>query len=186
MMNLGQVMTSAIVAAAAAVAVTAIGVASARQAAKREQPRDVGGPYRSAKVRRATLTERPGERLVAAGSALLACATGPALVIALLTLKWEGIGVTLLPALLVVTARLYAAAITFRGGDLGAARTIAHASLLLDVPLLVFSIVHVRLEDAATYDLSLAIVAGMFALADGIQALLVLTVPFAPRRMIRE
>jgi len=186
MIDLWQVMTSAIVAAAAAVAVTAIGVASARHATKREHPRDVGGPYRSTKVPRAPVIERPGERLVAAGSALLACAAGPALVIALLTLKWEGIGVTLLPALLVVTARLYASLITFRGGDLGAARTIAHASLLLDVPLLVFSIVHIRLEDAASYELSLAIVAGVFALADGVQALLVLTVPFAPRRVIRE
>jgi hypothetical protein len=110
------------------------------------------------------------------------------LIAALFTLEWEGIGVTLLPALLVVAARLYASFVTFRGGDLGVARTIAHASLLLDVPLLVFSMVHVRLDDGApAASLSLAIVAGAFALADGVQALLVLTVPFAaPRAAVRE
>jgi len=103
-------------------------------------------------------------------------------IVSLLTLKWEGIGVTLIPALLVVAARLYASLVTFRGGGQGVARVIAHASLLLDAPLFVFSIVHLGatpmppIEDGHE-SLSLAVVAGTFALADGLQALLVLTMP---------
>jgi hypothetical protein len=185
--NVANVMTCALVAAAAATSVTLAGVASARLAARRSTPRDVGGPYRSPRPASLGRTIRPGERLVAVGSALVACAAGPALVIALLALKWEGIGVTLFPALLVVGARLYASFVTFSRGDLGPARTIAHASLLLDVPLLVFSIVHVRLDDGAAHEaISLAIVAGAFALADGLQAMLVLTVPHATPRATRD
>lgn len=184
--SVSSFMTSALVAAVAAVAITGIGVLSARAATYEERRRDVGGPYRSMRLPEPPKAERSGERLVALGGALLASAAGPALILALVTLEWEGIGVTLLPALLVVAARLYASFVTFRGGDLGAARTIAHASLLLDVPLLVFSIVHVRLDDGAVREsLSLAIVSGTFALADGVQALLVLIVP-SPRAVIRE
>jgi hypothetical protein len=169
--------------ASAALVVTMLGVTSARQAARRNAVRDVAqGPYRTTMLARIVHARRPGERLVAAGGALLACAAGPALIAALLTLKWEGIGVTLMPALLVVAARLYASLVTFRGGDLAVARVIAHASLLLDVPLLAFSIVHLGctpmppIEDGHE-SLSLAVVAGTFALADGLQALLVLTMP---------
>jgi len=179
-------------AAAAALLLTMFGVASARQATQRNVRRDVGqGPYRTTALARIIRARRHpvslGERLVAAGGALLACAAGPALIVALLTLKWEGIGVTLIPALLVVVARFYASLVTFRGGDLGVARVIAHASLLLDVPLLVFSIVHVRLIDSSGHEsLSLAVVAGTFALADGLQALLVLTMPSSVSKAIRE
>jgi hypothetical protein len=175
--------------ASAALVVTTLGVASARQAARRNVRRDVGqGPYRTTVLARIIRAKRPGERLVAAGGALLACAAGPALIVALLTLKWEGIGVTLMPALLVVAARLYASLVTFRGSNVDGsedgtsrgqsiARVIAHASLLLDVPLLLFSIVHVRVIEDGHESLSLAVVAGTFALADGLQALLVLTMP---------
>ena len=162
--------------ASAALFVTMLGVSRARQAQR--NVRHIGGPYRTTALERISRAERPGERLVAAGGAILACAAGPALVVALVTLRWEGIGVTLIPALLVVAARLYASLVTFRGGDLGVARVIAHASLLLDAPLLVFSIVHVRFIDrSGDESLSLAVVAGTFALADGLQALLVLTMP---------
>ena len=164
--------------ASAALLMTMVGVASARQAARRNVTREVGqGPYRTTVLARFIAASRPGERLVAAGGALLACAAGPALIASLVTLKWEGIGVGLMPALLVVAARLYASLVVFRGGDLGVARVIAHASLLLDVPLLVFSIVHVRVIEDGHESLSLAVVAGTFALADGLQALLVLTMP---------
>ncbi len=177
-MNLADVMTSALVAAAAGTSVTVAGVASARSAARAAKPNDVGGPYRSPRPATLAKARRPGERLVAAGGALLACAAGPALVIALVALKWEGIGVTLFPALLVVGARLYASFVAFRRGDLGPARTIAHASLLLDVPLLAFSIIHARLDESGSHEaISLAIVAAAFALTDGVQATLVLTVP---------
>jgi hypothetical protein len=182
-----MMMTTLIAVASAALFVTMLGVATARQAARRRPRRDVGGPYRTTVVARIIRSRRPGERLVAAGGALLACAAGPALIAALLTLKWEGIGVTLIPALLVVASRLYASLVTFRGGDLGVARVIAHASLLLDVPLFVFSIVHLGdtpmppIEDGYE-SLSLAVVAGTFALADGLQALLVLGMPPAPIR----
>jgi hypothetical protein len=180
-MSFVDMMTRAFAVATAAVLLTLLGVASARGAARRVHPRDLGGPYRTTKIARLAAAVRPGERMVAAGGALLACAAAPALVLALATLKWEGIGVTLFPALLVVAARLYTSLNTFRGGNLGAARVIAHASLLLDVPLFVFSIIHVRvIEDSADHNaLSLAIVAGAFALADGMQALLVLIVPIA-------
>jgi len=167
--------------ASAALFVTMLGVSRARQA-RRDVRRDMGGPYRTTMLERIIRAERPGERLVAAGGALLACAAGPALIVSLLTLKWEGIGVTLIPALLVVAARLYASLVTFRGGGQGVARVIAHASLLLDAPLFVFSIVHLGatpmppIEDGHE-SLSLAVVAGTFALADGLQALLVLTMP---------
>jgi len=167
--------------ASAALFVTMLGVSRARQA-RCNVRRDIGGPYRTTMLERIIRAERPGERLVAAGGALLACAAGPALIVALLTLKWEGIGVTLIPALLVVAARLYASLVTFRGGGQGVARVIAHASLLLDAPLFVFSIVHLGatpmppIEDGHE-SLSLAVVAGTFALADGLQALLVLTMP---------
>lgn len=186
-----NMLTTLFAIASAALAVTMFGVASARQAARRNVTRDVGqGPYRTMALERIIHAKRPGERLVAAGGAILACAAGPALIAALLTLKWEGIGVTLMPALLVVAARLYASLVTFRGGDLGALRVIAHASLLLDVPLLVFSIVHLGdtpmppIADGLE-SLSLAVVAGTFALADGLQALLVLTMPPVPSA-IRE
>ena len=177
-MNLENMLTTLFAVASAALVVTMLGVSRARRAARRNVVRDVGqGPYRTTVLARLIAASRPGERLVAAGGALLACAAGPALIAALFTLKWEGIGVTLMPALLVVAARLYASLVTFRGGDLGVARVIAHASLLLDVPLLVFSIVHVRLIEDGHESLSLAVVAGTFALADGLQALLVLTMP---------
>jgi hypothetical protein len=180
-MNLENMLTTLFAVASGALLVTMFGVASARQAARRNAIRDVGqGPYRTTVLERIIRAKRPGERLVAAGGALLACAAGPALIAALLTLKWEGIGVTLMPALLVVAARLYASLVTFRGGDLGVARVIAHASLLLDVPLFVFSIVHVRVIEDGHESLSLAVVAGTFALADGLQALLVLTMPAVP------
>ena len=188
-MNLENMLTTLFAVASAALFVTMFGVASARQAARRTAKRDVphgGGPYRTTVLARIAAAARPGERLVAAGGALLACAAGPALIVALLTLKWEGIGVTLMPALLVVAARLYASLVTFRGGDLGALRVIAHASLLLDVPLLVFSIVHVRVIEDGHESLSLAVVAGTFALADGLQALLVLTMPSRVSGPIRE
>ncbi|HEY2368794.1 MAG TPA: hypothetical protein VGH87_20505 [Polyangiaceae bacterium] len=179
-MNLENMLMSLFAVASAALVVTTLGVASARQAARRNVRRDVAqGPYRTTVLARIIRAKRPGERLVAAGGALLACAAGPALIVALLTLKWEGIGVTLMPALLVVAARLYASLVTFRGSSRGQsiARVIAHASLLLDVPLLVFSIVHVRVTEDGHESLSLAVVAGTFALADGLQALLVLTMP---------
>jgi hypothetical protein len=176
--NLENMLMMLFAVASCALFVTMFGVASARQAARENVIRDVGqGPYRTTVLARIIRAERPGERLVAAGGVLLACAAGPALVGALLTLKWEGIGVTLIPALLVVAARVYASLVTFRGGDLGVARVIAHASLLLDVPLLVFSIVHVRVIEDGHESLSLAVVAGTFALADGLQAVLVLGMP---------
>jgi len=185
-MNVENMLTTLFAVASAALVVTMLGVASARQAARRNVVRDVGqGPYRTTVLARIIHARRPGERLVAAGGALLALAAGPALIAALLTLKWEGIGVTLMPALLVVAARLYASLVVFRGGDLGVARVIAHASLLLDVPLLLFSIVHVRVIEDGHESLSLAVVAGTFALADGLQALLVLTMP-PVRGAIRE
>ncbi len=172
-----------------ALVLTATGAATARSR-PRALPRPSAGPYRASKLPPGGLRiDRAGERLVAAGGALLACVAGPALVVALLSLKWEGIGVTLLPALLLVGARLYASIVTFRGADLGAVRTIAHASLLLDVPLLAFSLIHMRvIEGAGSHEsLSLAAVAGAFAAADGLQAALVLTVPFTHRaRVVRE
>src|SRR5262249_20913021 len=132
------------------------------------------GPYRVARF--AAALPAPGAPAIAAGSALLACASGPVLVGALVTLRWEGIGVMLLPALLLVLARLYAAIVTLRTGELGEARVVAHASLLLDVPLLSFSFVHMHLIEAGHETLSLAAIAGAFALADGLQAALVLVV----------
>lgn len=174
-----------------ALVITAAGTASSRRLRGSHAPaRSFGGPYRVMKLAPMGLrTERSGERLVAAGSALLACVAGPALVAALVSLRWEGIGVTLLPALLLVAARLWVSLSTFRGQDLGAARTIAHASLLLDVPLFAFSLIHMRIiESGGGHEsLSLAAVAGAFAAADGAQAALVLAVPFAHRaRVIRE
>jgi hypothetical protein len=172
----GMMTTSAIV-ASAALMLTMLGVASARRATRSEWAASIGGPYRTTALARVAAEARPGERLVAAGGALLACAAGPALIVALVTLRWENIGVSLVPALLVVAARLYASLVTFRGADLAVARVIAHASLLLDVPLALFSIVHIRLIEDGHASLSLAVVAGTFALADGLQALLVLTMP---------
>jgi hypothetical protein len=171
--NLDPMMTTLGAVASAALFVTMLGVAAARQAVRGDR-RHAGGPYRTTALAHGVAPRRPGERLVAAGGALLACSAGPALIIALVRLKWEGIGVTLFPALLVVAARLYVSLVTFRGGDLGATKVIAHASLLLDVPLLAFSIVHVGIIDGDHASLSLAVVAGAFALADGLQASLVL------------
>jgi hypothetical protein len=171
-----------ILVASAALMLTVLGVASARRATTRGWSGCVGGPYRTTAFTRVATAKRPGERLVAAGGALLACAAGPALIGALVTLRWENIGVSLAPALLVVGARLYASLVTLRGADLAVARVIAHASLLLDVPLALFSVVHVRLIEDGHASLSLAVVAGTFALADGLQALLVLTMPSPPIR----
>jgi hypothetical protein len=171
-----------IIVASAALMLTVLGVVSAWRPAKSEGAGTLGGPYRTTAFARIAAEARPGERLVAAGGALLACAAGPALIVALVTLKWENIGVSLAPALLVVAARLYASLVTFRGADLAVARVIAHASLLLDVPLALFSIVHVRIIEDGHESLSLAVVAGTFALADGLQALLVLTMPPSPIR----
>src|SRR5260221_10090983 len=123
-MNLENMMTTSLAVASAALMVTTFGLASARRALRAARRGRVGGPYRTATLAPILCPRRSGERLVAAGGALLACASGPALIVALLTLKWEGFGVTLLPALLVVAARLYASLVTFRGGDLGVARVI--------------------------------------------------------------
>lgn len=173
-----------------ALVLTGAGAATARRNRPAALARRAPSPYRASRIPPGGLRiARAGERLVAAGGALLACVAGPALVVALLSLKWEGIGVTLLPALLLVGARLYASIVTFRGADLGAVRTIAHASLLLDVPLFAFSLLHMRvIESAGTHEgLSLAAVAGAFAAADGLQAALVLAVPFTHRaRVVRE
>jgi hypothetical protein len=185
------VITLAFVLAFVAMVLTAAGAATARRWRPRvSRAPSAAGPYRVPRLAPSGLrVQRSGERLVAAGGALLACVCGPALVTALLSLKWEGIGVTLLPALLLVAARLYASLVTFRGSDLGAARTIAHASLLLDVPLLAFSILHMRVIESGVDHggLSLAAVAGAFAAADGLQAALVLAVPFTHRAsVVRE
>lgn len=163
-----------------ALSTIAMGLTAAGAVALRESPpalrRAIGGPYRTKTLDAALPPVVSGTRLVAVGSALLACTTGPALIVALASLRWEGIGVTLFPALLLVAARLYASVATFRQGDLAAARIIGHASLLLDVPLLVFSLVHMKLieGDSSHESLSLAAVAGAFAVADGLQAALVL------------
>lgn len=170
-----NMMTSALALSTIAVGLTAAGAFAARENAP-ALSRAFGGPYRTKTLDASVPPAVSGARLVAVGSALLACTTGPALVVALASLRWEGIGVTFFPALLLVAARLYASVATFRLGDLAVARIIGHASLLLDVPLLVFSVVHMKLieGDSSHESLSLAAVAGAFAVADGLQAALVL------------
>ncbi len=133
------------------------------------------GPYRSPSPSRPVPERRAAHRLGAIGSILLSAGAMPALVGALVSLRWEGIGVTLLAAIVLALARLQSAIAVLREEGVDGARLLARASLLFDLPVAVFAIVHIRfVEDGLHDSWSLAAVAGAFAVIDGVQAAMVL------------
>ncbi|HSQ68054.1 MAG TPA: hypothetical protein VLM85_32815 [Polyangiaceae bacterium] len=139
------------------------------------------GPYRSPAPSAVRPEPSSAHRLSAFGSILLSAGAMPALVGALVSLRWEGIGVTLLAAVVLAFARLQSAIAVLREEGVGGARVLARASLLFDLPVAVFAIVHIRfVEDGLHDSWSLAAVAGAFAVIDGVQAAMVLRLLQAP------
>ncbi|HEY1959017.1 MAG TPA: hypothetical protein VGH28_25565 [Polyangiaceae bacterium] len=165
-----------------AIAVTAVGAARSVAPVRRAYARAAGGPYRTLTVAPRQLGSSSPVTLVIVGSATMSVAVIVALCGVLLTLRWEGIGVALLPAIAIAVTRLYAASLAIPASDLEPLRTVASAALLLDVPLFVFALLHVALNDVtgAHAPLSLADVAAGFALADALHSALVRTARSSP------
>ena len=154
---------------------TAAGSVVARPKLRRSLARSAGTPYRTASSAAILAEQGPPATLLAAGNAFWGAAMLGVLTTALVTLRWEGIGVALLPAMAIAIGRLYGSSVALRERDVGPLRMVATAALLLDVPLVVFAFVHVALGDAhhGREELSLAVVAAAYAVVDGLQAALV-------------
>jgi len=150
------------------IAVNALGGVLGRS--RSAAPVRLGGPYRAPAFALSPRARGSGPPLIAFGNLVVAAVAAPALVAALLTLRWVGIDVALLPGIVLGAVRVAGSASTVRPRDRRGLTALAAASLILDVPLAAFALLHVSRGDA---ELSLGSVAAVFAIADGAQSLVV-------------
>ena len=150
------------------IAVNALGGVLGRS--RSEAPARLGGPYRAPAFELSPRARGSGPRLAAFGSLIVAAVAAPALVAALLTLRWVAIDMALLPCIVLGAVRVAGSASAMRPRDRRGLAALAIASLVLDVPLAAFALLHVSRGDV---EVSFGSVAAVFAIADGAQSLFV-------------